>query len=87
MYYTKTDLGDGISAIDGINSDPDGNYISDNRMPWAISIIHDFKVPKEGGSVDKAYNYFVAWATSDGASYSDWYKDNTGYRNSNHLDN
>lgn len=56
-------------------------------MPWAISIIHDFKVPKEGGSVDKAYNYFVAWATSDGASYSDWYKDNTGYRNSNHLDN
>lgn len=86
MYYTKTDLGDGISAIDGINSDPDGNYISDNRMPWAISIIHDFKVPKEGVSVDKAYNYFVAWATSIGASYSHWYKDNTGYRNSNHLD-
>lgn len=86
-YYSKTDLGDGISATDGINSDPDGNYISDNGMPWAISIIHDFKVPKEGVSVDRAYNYFVAWATSGGASYSDWYKDNTGYRNNSNLEN
>ena len=85
-YYTKTDLGDGISATDGINSDPDGNFISDNGMPWAISIIHDFKVPKEGVSVDEAYNHFVAWAISGGTAYQDWYKDNTGYRNANKLE-
>jgi hypothetical protein len=31
----------------GANRDTKGNYVSDKGMPWAISFLHDFKVPKE----------------------------------------
>lgn len=81
----RTNLGTNVSITDGINSDIDGNFISDNGMPWAISIIHDFKVPKENVRIDNAYNFFVAWATSGGVTHQDWYKDNPGFRNSNNL--
>jgi hypothetical protein len=50
-------------------------------MPWAISFLHDFKVPKEKVNVTDAYNYFVRWANSGGTDNSDWYKDNLGNRN------
>ena len=59
-------------------------------MPWSISIIHDFKVPKENVRIDEAYNYFIPWATStitNEIQYQDWYKDNPGYRNENKLEN
>ncbi|BAO75980.1 LruC domain-containing protein [Winogradskyella sp. PG-2] len=83
----RTNLGTNVSISEGINSDIDGNFISDNGMPWGISIIHDFKVPKENTRIDNAYNFFVAWATSGGATHNDWYKDNPGFRNENLLDN
>ena len=86
-YYNTTDLGQNVVEIDGISKDLDGNYISDKGYPWAISIIHDFKVPKESVAIDEAYNFFRIWATSGGLDYSDWYKDNTGYRNSSKLQN
>lgn len=85
-YRSLTDLGTGVSFADGVNSDPDGNFISDNGYPWAISVIHDFKVPKERVPVDEAYNFFAAWATSGGLEFSDWYKDNPGYRNNSKID-
>jgi hypothetical protein len=28
-------------------------------MPWAISLIHDFKVPKEKIKISDAYNFFT----------------------------
>ena len=83
---STTTLGDNLFGANGINSDPDGNFISDNGYPWAISIIHDFKVPKENISVNEAYNYFIPWAISGGSEFSDWYKDNPGYRNSENLE-
>ncbi len=83
----RTDLGTNISIAEGINSDVDGNFISDNGMPWAISIIHDFKVPRENVRIDEAYNFFVAWATSGGITHQDWYKDNPGFRNPDKLEN
>ena len=72
--------------MEGLNADPDGNYIGDNGRPWAISIIHDFKVPKESVSVENAYNHFTSWALSGGFEYTDWYKDNPGCRNTGLLD-
>jgi LruC domain-containing protein len=84
-YRNRTNLGTNMSITDGINSDIDGNFISDNGMPWAISIIHDFKVPKENVSIYEAYNFFVAWASSGGLTHQDWYKDNPGFRNPDNL--
>ncbi|NQZ45102.1 MAG: LruC domain-containing protein [Flavobacteriaceae bacterium] len=81
----RTSLGENNLDIEGINQDPDGNYQTDSRLPWAINIMHDFKVPKERVPVNQAYNFFNTWATSGGTQYNDWYKDNAGYRNAANL--
>ena len=78
-------MGQSYVQIDGQNHDPNGNYISDNGYPWGISIIHDFKVPKESIRIYHAYNFFNSWAESGGAEFKDWYKDNPGNRNQSML--
>ncbi|WP_339660558.1 LruC domain-containing protein [uncultured Polaribacter sp.] len=85
-YKSVTNLGISGIDIDGVNKDPDGNFISDKGFPWAISIIHDFKVPKEKIDITDAYNFFSAWAESGGTSFLDWYKDNPGNRNEDNID-
>ena len=80
-YRSITSLGNQSYVFTGDNKDIDGNFISENGYPWAISIIHDFKVPKEKVDITSAYNFFGAWAESGGAAYEDWYKDNPGNRN------
>ncbi|MBO6605719.1 LruC domain-containing protein [Psychroserpens sp.] len=84
-YQNKTSLGQSYVQIEGQNYDPNGNYISDNGYPWGISIIHDFKVPKESIRIYHAYNFFNSWAESGGTEFKDWYKDNPGNRNQSML--
>ncbi|WP_042248656.1 DUF4842 domain-containing protein [Jejuia pallidilutea] len=86
-YKNSTSLGKNSSINLGNNKDPNGNYISSSGYPWAISIIHDFKVPKESVKIHNAYNYFKSWAISGGLEFKDWYKDNPGNRNQNLLEN
>lgn len=88
-YRATTSLGSNDFNVEegGINRDSNGDYVSTEGLPWAISIIHDFKVPKEKVPVNEAYNFFNQWASSGGSSYPDWYKDSTGYRNSNKIQN
>ena len=86
-YQNTTLLGENLIEISGSNKDVDGNYISDTGFPWAISIIHDFKVPKESVPIVDAYNFFNDWAVSGGNNHKDWYKDNPGNRNSNKIEN
>ncbi len=81
----RTSLGENSVDTEGVNRDPDGNYQTDSRLPWAINIVHDFKVPKERVPVNQAYNFFNDWATSGGTIFTDWYKDNAGYRNSSQI--
>lgn len=80
-YMHTTSLGVKNFEVDGVHNDEDGNYISENGFPWAINIVHDFKVPKESKAVNSAYNHFDAWAASGGEIFNDWYKDGPGYRN------
>lgn len=86
-YRKVTNLGISGIEIDGVNKDADGNFISDSGFPWAISIIHDFKVPKEKIDITDAYNFFSTWAESGGTTFLDWYKDNPGNRNEDLIDN
>jgi LruC domain-containing protein len=86
-YNSPTSLGNNLIQISGQNNDENGDYISVNGYPWALSIIHDFKVPKESVRIYDAYNYFVDWATSGGLNNKDWYKDNPGNRNEGLLKN
>ena len=84
---STTTLGNSIIEVEGTNDDYDGDYLTDNGLPWAINIVHDFKVPNEGVSVSLAYNFFNNWASTGGASNADWYKDNPGNRNTDQIQN
>lgn len=87
-YAKPTSLGNNIFPItDGTTRDPLGNYVSNKGMPWAISIIHDFKVPIEKVSISDAYNFFIQWANSGGTVHADWYTDSAGNRNVNKIQN
>lgn len=72
-------------------SDDDSNigagktYQTQNNLPWAIHIIHNFRYPIENARINTAYNHFVDWAQSGGVLYTDWYGDNSGYRNTDKL--
>jgi len=85
-YANNTNLAGGNIDFSGLNNDEDGNFISNNGFPWAINIVHDFKVPKENKAINTAYNHFNSWAISGGSNYKDWYKDSAGYRNTENLE-
>ena len=69
------------------DSDPaTGKYYQTvNNLPWALDLPISFEYPVEQVEIINAYNHFVEWAESGGASYPDWYEDNTGYRNSENI--
>ncbi len=77
----RTSLGTNIGQVQNSNADIDGDFATDTGLPWAIYVVHNFKVPKERVPVNRAYNFFVNWAQSGGSNTPDWYKDNPGYRN------
>ncbi|WP_394748998.1 LruC domain-containing protein [Spongiimicrobium salis] len=81
----RTTLGINDTTVEGVNRDEDGNFATDIGLPWAINIIHNFRVPKERVPVNRAYNHFNEWVTSGGVNFSDWYKDSNGYRNESDL--
>lgn len=83
--YPRTTLGVNDTTVEGVNRDEDGNFASGTGLPWAINIIHNFRVPKERVPVNRAYNHFNRWVTSGGVDFSDWYKDSNGYRNESDL--
>lgn len=64
---------------------PSTYYKTSTNLPWAINIPVSFDYPIEKAEITSAYNHFSAWAESEGASYSDWYLDNPGYRNSANI--
>ncbi|WP_406684973.1 LruC domain-containing protein [Seonamhaeicola sp. MEBiC1930] len=85
---SATSLGNNLYQVqEGYPKDSDGNYLSDTGLPWAINVVHDFKVPNEGVRVNEAYNYFNQWATSGGTNNTDWYKDSPGNRNVDKIQN
>lgn len=60
-------------------------YKSKNNLPWALDIGYEFRHPLEKTPINQGYNEFVNWASSGGTISKDWYKDNTGYRNTSKL--
>lgn len=85
-FKNPTSLALDLGLTSGNNNDPNINYLSESGYPWAISIIHDFDVPKENIKIYDAYNFFVEWASSGGQHYNDWYMDNPGYRNNSLIE-
>jgi LruC domain-containing protein len=64
---------------------PNRYYKTINNLPWALNIAEGFDYPTEKTQIISAYNYFAAWAQSNGTLYNDWYKNINTYRNSNMI--
>lgn len=70
------------------NSNPSTGkyYCSDKYLPWAINIPVTFDYPIEEQDITQTYLKFNSWATSRGASYTDWYSNKaSGYRNNSKI--
>lgn len=70
-FARATSLASKEILVAATNQDVDSNYVTEQGLPWAINIVHDFKVPKEKISINKAYNFIVAWAIFGGKSNAD----------------
>lgn len=60
-------------------------YKTMNNLPWAINIIERFEYPIEKTEVIDAHLKFGDWAESGGSLFNDWYKNKTGYRNTEKI--
>lgn len=60
-------------------------YKTSTNEPWGINISHDYVVPVEGINISQEYLKFQAWVNSNGTLFTDWYENNSGYRNNTFL--
>ncbi len=60
-------------------------YRSGNNLPWAINIANSFDYPAENQVINETYLMFSPWAKSNGTSYKDWFRNNSGYRNNTKI--
>lgn len=79
--YSPTTLGDSQPPVEGNNADVDGNYTTNNGLPWAINVVESFPLLLEKEPINEGYLYFEEWGLSGGDSRKDWYKDLPNYRN------
>jgi LruC domain-containing protein len=56
-----------------------------NGLPWAINIPAQFDYPVERADINTAFTKFATWVQSNGATYADWYANQSGYRNTNNI--
>lgn len=61
-------------------SDNNTYYTNQQGLPWGINIVHNFRPMKESRQITTGYMKFFQWSSSEGSQYTDWYKDNSGYR-------
>lgn len=60
-------------------------YKTAGNLPWAINLPEKFSYMIEKNQIVTGYLKFGAWAESGGASYPDWYKPLSGYRDNTKI--
>ncbi len=86
--YPPTDLIDAnLFGTNNDNSNPStGRYYKTiNNLPWGINISEKFNHPIEKAEIIQGHLKFASWAQSSGVLFKDWYKSNSGYRNSTYV--
>ena len=86
--HTPTDLAvTNLFGTEHDNSIPaEGRYYkTEANLPWAIDIWFDFNYPIEKTQITSAHLKFADWAQSDGANYSNWYENESGYRDDSKI--
>ncbi|MCL6265136.1 LruC domain-containing protein [Flagellimonas myxillae] len=83
--HEPTSLGDNQPNVEGNNADVDGNYATENGLPWAINVVESFPLLLEKEPINEGYLFFEEWAISGGQNRKDWHKNIPGYRNQSKL--
>lgn len=86
--HMPTDLVDAsLFGTQSDNSNPSQGryYKTENNLPWGINVIQGFEHTIEKAPINEAYLHFIEWAATNGASFSDWYLDLSGYRNDSKI--
>ena len=60
-------------------------YVNKNNLPWALDIPATIPYPIEGTIITNAYLFLANWAQSSGSQNTDWYINNSGYRNNANI--
>ncbi len=79
--YEPTSLGNSQPEVLGNNADTDGDYTTENGLPWAINVVESFPLLLEKEPINSGYLFFEEWGLSGGNNRKDWYKDLPNYRN------
>ena len=87
MAPTDLAKNSGLFGTGADNSDAaQGRYYKTaTNLPWAINIIEKFDYPNEKAEITTAYLKFGDWAESSGNLFTDWWKNETGYRNNDNV--
>ena len=74
-------------GTDKDNSNPgSGKYNrSVDSFCWAVDIPEYFDYPVEKADIVTAHLKFAQWCQSGGATFDDWYKNKSGYRNTENI--
>lgn len=82
-----TSIAEGSAYFDSGDdaSSESGYYKTTNNLPWALDIVEPLAYPLERSMINSAHNHFVGWAQTSGNDFSDWYKNNAGYRNQENI--
>ncbi|MDP5093342.1 MAG: LruC domain-containing protein [Polaribacter sp.] len=88
--YAPTDLADLSyfgTSFDNSQSAIGKYYKTKDNLPWAINFPSRFEYPIEKASIDVSHLKFINWVLSDGIEYKNWYKNESGFRNSSNIYN
>lgn len=75
------------TADDNSNVSANRYYKTANNLPWALAISESIPYAKEKADFSSAFTKFIEWAGSNGSLHSNWYMNNSGFRNINSLYN
>lgn len=53
----------------------EGDQLKNNYMMWALVIPGEFSYPAETNDIRGVYEYFMTWASSNGAEHTEWYQE------------
>ncbi|CAD0007303.1 LruC domain-containing protein [Flavobacterium salmonis] len=88
--YAPTDLADRSyfgTSFDNSQSGIGKYYKTKDNLPWAIDFPNRFEYPIEKAKIDVSHLKFINWVLSNGVDYKNWYKNESGYRNSSNIYN
>ncbi len=60
-------------------------YKTTNNLPWAIETYGNIPHMQEKKEISTGFLHFLEWAESNGASFSNWFENNSGHRNNSNL--